>query len=734
MRFRFGRITKIWPKTLVGKLLLVPILGILLSTSVVAFTGTNSSYTALAATGDPEVDTCDASGSPASWFICPIYDGMGTLSDKLLEFIVSFLKTNPVSLNPSSDPNGANGQNVTFQVWSNFRVYGNILLVIAVIVIVFGQSIGGGLLDAYTVKKVLPRILLAAILINISIYIVAFLIDITNVIGQGAGEIINAPLKNVSVSPTGFKLGLTAGLAAVVGGGFTISAALSALGGAAVIGEYLPFLLLFVVLPVVFSILFVFIILALRQALILALVLVSPVAFALYCLPNTEQYFRKWWGLLINVLMIYPIIVVIFAVANVLAYTTIVANGEGSILGYFLGFLLQFVPLFMIPYAFRLAGGVLGSAHALVTKGGKMGIGALKGDARDPNSMGNKAKLRAKGWAAENDLSPTAMATRANPTTLLGKRRRQLRQDRLGASRIAWRGAYGEQGSQQLFYDQLKEDSHVTGELAKYTSRESRQAIESEIAAYERGDLDEEGNRIGFERDGAQHKRRLAASAAADKIGRSPFMRQKALMNPNTIGYELQAGQKGWNEATGIMANLAGGRMENGKFVGGDEAAYESMMNEFQAIAKGPAGRSDLSAAVDGKNYDGYRAWTSVGMYQHGNGKPGSIKGHAEYFRGLQRRAMDNALTAEEKKAFNGSADKALDAVAVFSKELKNMGDSATGAVADAANQEYQSMLSNSRQAAGEDLQIRMQRPEVTQRARGYDREEQMRINQGLRS
>ncbi len=339
-----------------------------------------------------DADSCNASGNPTSWIICPIYDGIGSLSDTILnKFIVPMLKTNPISTNPDD---------TIYKVWSSFRVWGDVLLVIGLLVVVFGQAIGGGVVDAYTAKKVLPRLLIAAILINLSIYIVALAVDVSNVVGQGVGNLMTAPLDGVSLSPDGFKLGIFAALAAITGSVATIMGALAFFVGVGVAGltgilEFLPFLFLFIILPVLLAVMAVFVVLALRMAIIMALVLVSPVAFALYCLPNTEQYFRKWWSLLFNMLLVYPIIMVIFAAADILAYTAILSGGTGSIWSYFLAFLLQFIPLLMIPYAFKLAGGVLGRIHEVATGHSKRGVEALKGDARDPWSRRNRYKQRA---------------------------------------------------------------------------------------------------------------------------------------------------------------------------------------------------------------------------------------------------------------------------------------------------------------------------------------------------
>lgn len=337
-------------------------------------------------------DTCNASGNPITWILCPIYDGFANLSDFLLNSVVQdFLETPPINIS-SSDP--------VYKIWSSFRIYGNVFLVIALLVIVFGESIGGGLIDAYTAKKVLPRLLIAAIMINLSIYIVAVLVDVTNIVGQGVGNIITAPLNGVSLSPGGWRLGLFAGASAVSGVAVTGIVAFLAFSGSALaavvaITQFLPFLFLFIIIPTVLAIALVFITLVFRKAIILALILVSPVAFALYCLPNTEKYFRQWWDLLFRTLMVYPIVMVVFAVSDVLAYTAIVANGNSSFVGYFVAFLLQFLPLLLIPFSFRLAGGVLSRLHDVASGFGKRGVEGLKGNVNDPWSRRNRAKRSA---------------------------------------------------------------------------------------------------------------------------------------------------------------------------------------------------------------------------------------------------------------------------------------------------------------------------------------------------
>jgi hypothetical protein len=338
-----------------------------------------------------ESPSCETSGFSLAWILCSIFNWMSDGAHWMLTQVVQpFLVTPPISTDPE-DP--------AFQIWSNFRIYGNIFLVIALLVIVFGQSIGGGLVDAYTAKKVLPRLLTAAILINLSIYIVAFLVDASNILGHGISGLLTAPLTDCSnnvgncwqfeLSNTDVASVFSVGLVGFLASSTALSGFFGALffGGTAAAGAAFT-AAFFVLLPIIFAVAAVFLTLVIRKGLILFLILVSPVAFALYCLPNTEKYFRKWWEILVEALMVYPIIIAIFGVADILTVTILGANqvtpaqlqnmdqltaDGGRTLALVVGFLLQFVPLLMIPFAFRFASGLMRRIYDVATgAGGKV--------------------------------------------------------------------------------------------------------------------------------------------------------------------------------------------------------------------------------------------------------------------------------------------------------------------------------------------------------------------------
>lgn len=325
-------------------------------------------------TGDNSNTTCESAGINISWILCPVYNFFAEITEFFYKQIIgSFLYTNPVETSPGSN---------SYKAWNNFRLYGNIVLLIALLVLVFGQAIGGGLIDAYTAKKMAPRILTAAILINASIYIVALLVDITNVLGRGISDLVLAPFGNLTFNPGASGTQAGAGLVvigALIAGAGSIAGLIGAFlaGGASQIVLLVMFM---VIIPTAIAIMAVFVTLIVRKGIILALILTSPVAFALYCLPNTEKYFRKWWDLLFKALLVYPIVMLIFAISNVLSYTIATNNGgfAQDLISTVIPLALQIIPLFLIPFAFKFAGGAMGSLYAAIQGGSQKAGGMLK--------------------------------------------------------------------------------------------------------------------------------------------------------------------------------------------------------------------------------------------------------------------------------------------------------------------------------------------------------------------
>jgi hypothetical protein len=346
-------------------------------------TSTGGSLTTidLSLDGTNDNPTCESSGFSLSWIFCPIVNAALDTMDWMFRTVIEpFLIFTPLSTEPGSE---------IYEIWKSFRTIGNILLVFGLLFVVFGQSIGGGLVDAYTAKKAMPRILAAAILINLSFFIVAFLVDIVNVIGMGIGQLMTAPLgDNGSFN---FTLnGLISGggvLALLLGGTWLVGLLTSGTG-------FLLILFLSVILPMLLVVIAIFATLVIRRGLIIVLAIFSPIALALYVLPNTEKYAKKWLDLLIKTLMVYPIIIVIFAVADILS--VLMSNASSGFIDesitQFVSLIILFIPFFMIPFAFKLAGGAIATISGAVTSMGKKRLEHFKGNELDQHSRLNKAK------------------------------------------------------------------------------------------------------------------------------------------------------------------------------------------------------------------------------------------------------------------------------------------------------------------------------------------------------
>ncbi len=336
------------------------------------------------APAQPSVNTsCTVSGFfNLSWVICPIIDGISRAVAGFYNDILAKL------LNiDSSQFIGSNSQ--FYQAWSNFRIIANIILVLILLIVVFGETIGGSLLDSYTIKKIVPRLVLMVILSNLSIYIVVGMIDVFNIIGKGIVALMTAPFSSLSISTSNFSGPV--GFSAMIVGLFALDP---------LSYGFVGFILLFLLIPAILFLVATFVTLALRQIIIVFLLLVSPIAFILYILPNTDKYFKKWWQLLVKTLMVYPIVFAVYAISQIAAFSLFNYSGGGisSFIDKLMAIFAMLVPIFLIPFSFKLSGGLVGSTYGMLNK-------ALKGE-RYKKTMaglkqGQKEKYATKSAAGE---------------------------------------------------------------------------------------------------------------------------------------------------------------------------------------------------------------------------------------------------------------------------------------------------------------------------------------------
>lgn len=308
---------------------------------------------------------CQENGGFLSWMLCPtIADGAATASG-LLGAITDLTATHKSIIEQFSDQGSA-----IYKAWSAFRNLANIGFVIMLLVVIFSQVTSIGISN-YNIKKILPKLIITAILVNFSYLILGVLIDLSHIIGNGigsairtiAGESMSAEASAQASNTISTIAGAVAG-AGVIGGGVAIATT-----GPAII---LP-VVLFIITTVI-SVFFGFVMLTIRQAAIIMVIVLAPLAMVLYALPNTAAITKKYVSTLKALLMLYPMFVLATS-AGALASSIIVGTSTDFLM-MIVGGLLNVLPYFAIP---SMTSKSLAGLGAITSGFDKIRGGALKG-------------------------------------------------------------------------------------------------------------------------------------------------------------------------------------------------------------------------------------------------------------------------------------------------------------------------------------------------------------------
>lgn len=249
--------------------------------------------------------------------------------------------------------------------------------------------------DAYTIKKVLPRLVIAVILIQLSWPLITTLINVINQVSWGMEGLMYLPFGGRDALDIGVTL-------EKAGGGGTFAGLL--LGGGAYLLAGAPGALALAV-GILVALVVAFFTLAIRQIIIIALVLTAPLALVAWILPNTEGFFKFWWSTLSKALLMYPIILLLVAAGRIGAHL-VVATDLPSGVQTILAIIIFFAPLFLISKAFQYAGGAIGAvANVAGSKGSKLTGWANKRSAAKQGQKwaARKEKFQAGGYGSDKN-------------------------------------------------------------------------------------------------------------------------------------------------------------------------------------------------------------------------------------------------------------------------------------------------------------------------------------------
>ena len=338
-----------------------------------------------------EPATCTSQIGAIGWLICPTTGLLAKGIDALYGLIQGLLDVKPLEMK---------GDSPIYQVWSYMRNIANICFIIFLLVIIYSQITGYGI-NNYGVKKSLPRLIVTAMVVNFSFLFCAIAVDISNILGNGLKDLLagiaESAISSGTVDGSKTATGFYSLFNTVAAGGLGLALSFTFPGG--------PLGLLLALIPLIIggiiSVIVGLLVLGLRQALVIFLVSISPIAFVLYILPNTEKHFQKWKKTFSQMLFFYPMFSMLFGVSKLASMVLI--TSATTPFGLMVGAAVQVLPLLLAAGLMKLSGSALGGISNVL------------------NSLGNNLSGR-----ATKALSPIQEANRQKAIENAMKRQRSL--------------------------------------------------------------------------------------------------------------------------------------------------------------------------------------------------------------------------------------------------------------------------------------------------------------------
>ena len=312
----------------------------------------NNTTTTLSST-KATTDGCKATMGAIGWIVCPVMEKVSEAVDWLYEKIEDILLIDPI---PAED-----GTPI-YEIWKYCLSVTNVVFIIFFLVVIYSQLTGWGITN-YGIKKTLPKLIVMAILVNLSFLICSLAVDVSNIVGHGLRGVFEA-VERTAMANMGNSVDATS-MTVSVAEMYTSMAGGTALAvGAGVIAFELGafWMLIPTVLGAIVAVATGLITIALRQAVIMLLVMVAPLALVASILPNTENLYKKWKQLLMRMLVFYPMFSLLFGAASLAGFAIITSAKDGF--GLLLGVAVQIFPLFFSWKLMQMSGTVLGDINA----------------------------------------------------------------------------------------------------------------------------------------------------------------------------------------------------------------------------------------------------------------------------------------------------------------------------------------------------------------------------------
>jgi len=294
--------------------------------------------------------------NPLSFILCPIRDALVEGFGKVIDFLTKLLE------NPKLSSNNSISDAVRSMI-----TLANSFYIIIFLVIIFSNFIAIPKLDSYAIKKTLPKLIAAIILTQFSLLICQVILDLGNILAS------TLPAQLLSIF----------GISGTPGEAFANVVIPSAEGNFFQnLGQFIIMILALLVGLIVGLIAFFY--LVARYLFMILLVLTLPLAFAAWVLPNTEQYFKKWWTLFVKLSLMYLLISLLFVggaiFSKLLTSNQLFGTGISGFLSQLLALIVPLVVLMLVPKTLKVSGDIMAKAGKIAaeSKAGQYGKEKVK--------------------------------------------------------------------------------------------------------------------------------------------------------------------------------------------------------------------------------------------------------------------------------------------------------------------------------------------------------------------
>lgn len=421
------------------------------------------------------------------------------------------------------------------QQWGNLLNVANAILIIAFLVVIYSTATSTGGLSNYDVKKLLPRIIIFAMAINLSYYICMALVDLSNILGHGifglflggkagdAPQLVDRAKETAQVISPGVEVITTVAIVAI--------------------------LIFLVGPPIIIALLTILFALVVRGMALMILVIISPVAIASYLFNSQglSKGFTMWRDNYIKLLLVYPLFMLVWAGSRVVS--SLNPNSPDAALAIF-GLLMEVIclvaPAMSILPLFKMSGDIMGKA----TIAAQNNRGANKfadwagskfvGKPGGPNSPGLRGKaagvIGAAAGAAAGRVAGAVQNARGAAST--GNIANQLDDQAMNSAR----------NKVDKYSASDRHDAFTTGQINGQTLKpyEMRAVIEKELPNASSTDVKQSMHAVNNE---AQRLKKNGQNADADKLLRTFATTASANKNSQMSSKSLNdfANSGGWS-------------------------------------------------------------------------------------------------------------------------------------------------------------------------------------------